>query len=100
LAYRGLDENGGKKFEQKGIDTLLCVDMVNLAATHQIQTVILLAGDSDYIPGIKIAKEHGVSVILYHGQNKFNYHWQLWQECDERFPIDQQFINNVKKLTP
>jgi len=98
LAYRGYDNRGEKKFEQKGIDTLLCVDMVNLAATHQISSVILLAGDSDSLPGIKIVKEHGVDVILYHAQDKRNYHWQLWQECDERFPIDKGFIDRVKKL--
>jgi uncharacterized LabA/DUF88 family protein len=98
LAYRGIDNRGKPIFEQKGIDTLLCVDMVNLGATHQISSVILLAGDSDCIPGIKIVKEHGVDVLLYHAQDKRNYHWQLWQECDERFPIDQGFIDRVKKL--
>ena len=97
LAYRGIDENGEKKFEQKGIDTLLCVDMVNLAATHQLQGVILLAGDSDCLPGIKVSKDHGVNITLFHGQNKSSYHWELWQECDERFPINQAFIDKVKK---
>lgn len=98
LAYRGTVRRK-KKFEQKGIDTLLCVDMVNLATTHQISDVILLAGDSDYIPGIKIAKEHGVSVILYHSENRSNYHYELWQQCDERFPISTELIEKVKLET-
>lgn len=96
LAYRGI-ESGTKKFEQKGIDTLLCVDMVNLTATRQISDVILLAGDSDCLPGIKIAKENGVGIILYHSQKRENYHWELWQECDERFPINEDFITKVQK---
>jgi uncharacterized LabA/DUF88 family protein len=98
LAYRGI-EGGEKKFEQKGIDTLLCVDMVNLAATHQISNAALLAGDSDCIPGIKIAKEHGVGITLYHSQDRDSYHWQLWQECDERFPMNGEFIDRVRART-
>jgi uncharacterized LabA/DUF88 family protein len=97
LAYRGTNEKGEPRFEQKGIDTLLCVDMVNLAATHQIASVSLLAGDSDCIPAIKVAKEHGVDITLFHSQIRDNYHYQLWQECDERFPMNQSFIKKITK---
>lgn len=70
LAFRGTDNAGNKSFEQKGIDTLLSIDMVNLAATRQVSDIILLAGDSDYIPAIEVTKTHGVGVILYHSQRK------------------------------
>ncbi len=95
LAYRGTDEKGEKRFEQKGIDTLLSVDMVNLAATRQISGVILLAGDSDCLPAVRVAKEHGVVVTLFHSQNPGSYHRELWQECDERFPLTEDFIKSL-----
>ena len=95
LAYRGTNEKGEKRFEQKGIDTLLSVDMVNLAATRQISSVVLLAGDSDCIPAIRVAKEHGVVVTLYHSQNSASYHRELWQECDERFPLTKDLLNSL-----
>ena len=100
LAYRGLDPNGNKIFEQKGIDTLLSLDMVNLAATKQVSNIILIAGDSDYIPAIELTKTHGVGVILYHSQRRDNYHIDLWETCDERFPITQSVINKIKIPSP
>jgi uncharacterized LabA/DUF88 family protein len=100
LAYRGIGGDGKKVFEQKGIDTLLSIDMVNLAATKQVSNIILLAGDSDYIPAVEVAKTHGVGVILYHSQNRVNYHIDLWRICDERFPINQNLINKIKVQSP
>jgi len=100
LAYRGVGADGQKEFEQKGIDTLLSIDMVNLAATKQVSNIILLAGDSDYIPAVEVVRTHGVGVILYHSQNRRSYHMDLWQVCDERFPIDENLINKIKMSTP
>jgi len=96
LAFRGIDKEGNKDFQQKGIDTLLSIDMVNLAATKQVSNIILLAGDSDYIPAIEVTKTHGVGAILYHSQRRDSYHINLWQACDERFPTNQAFINKIK----
>jgi uncharacterized LabA/DUF88 family protein len=100
LAFRGLGGDGKKVFEQKGIDTLLSIDMVNLAATKQVSNIILLAGDSDYIPAVEVVKTHGVGVILYHSQKKDSYHIDLWQICDERCPINQSLINKIKVPSP
>lgn len=100
LAFRGIDNNGNRLFEQKGIDTLLSIDMVNLAATKQVSDIILLAGDSDYIPAIDVTKIHGVGVILYHSQRRDSYHINLWEACDERFPINQALINKIKVPSP
>jgi uncharacterized LabA/DUF88 family protein len=100
LAYRGIGSDGQKDFEQKGIDTLLSIDMVNLAATKQVSNIILLAGDSDYIPAVEVVKTHGVGVILYHSQKRDSYHIDLWQACDERFPINQSLINKIKVPSP
>lgn len=100
LAFRGTDNAGNKSFEQKGIDTLLSIDMVNLAATRQVSDIILLAGDSDYIPAIEVTKTHGVGVILYHSQRKDSYHINLWMACDERVPINPAVINKIKVPSP
>jgi uncharacterized LabA/DUF88 family protein len=100
LAFRGLDAARNKVFEQKGIDTLLSIDMVNLAATKQVSNIVLLAGDSDYVPAIEVVKTHGVGVILYHSQKTNSYHIDLWQACDERFPLNQAMINKIKVPSP
>jgi len=92
LAYRGDDAEGNPKFEQKRVDILLGVDMVQLATKGQIQEAILLTGDSDFIPAVVGAKQEGVLVRLFHGRHP---HSDLWQEVDERIQIHQTLIDTV-----
>jgi len=84
--------DGKPRFEQKRVDILLGVDLVQLAAKTQIQQAILLAGDSDFIPAVTAAKSEGVLVRLYHGARP---HTDLWQEVDDRVRIDQDLIDSV-----
>ena len=92
LEFRGLGQDGAPIFQQKRVDILLGVDLALLAAKRQIQTAILIAGDSDFIPAIRAAKDEGVAIVLVHGENR---HHDLWQEADERFRIDQELIESV-----
>jgi uncharacterized LabA/DUF88 family protein len=54
-------------FEQKRVDVLLSVDMVRHAAAGHIQHVVVVAGDSDFIPAIEAVKESGATVTLWYG---------------------------------
>lgn len=92
LAFRGVDENGKPRYEQKRVDILLGVDMVQLAAKQVIQDAVLVAGDSDFIPAITAAKSEGVLIRLFHGQRP---HSDLWQEADERIQFTQGFVDAV-----
>lgn len=93
LARRGPDEKGRYSYEQKMVDVLLSVDLVHLAAKGQITDVALIAGDGDFVPAIKIAKDEGVSVWLFHGASPHN---ELWTVCDERIRISLETINKVR----
>ena len=84
--------DGRPRFEQKRVDILLGVDLVQLATKGRIEQAILLAGDSDFIPAISVAKAEGVLVRLYYGEN---CHTELWQESDDRVRIDQALIDAV-----
>ena len=86
--------DGARRFEQKRVDILLGVDMVQLAAKGRIQQVVLLAGDSDFIPAVSVAKSEGVLIRLFHGEG---CHSELWQAADERVKIDQPFIDEVRQ---
>jgi len=62
--------DGSKEyFEQKRVDVLLSVDMVRHSAAGHIQHVIVLAGDSDFIPAIEATKESGATVTLWYGDD-------------------------------
>ena len=92
LAYRGVDDRGRPRYEQKRVDILLGVDLVQLAAKQNIQEAVLLAGDSDFIPAVTAAKSEGVVIKLFHGERP---HSDLWREADERTQITQSFIDSI-----
>lgn len=80
-------------FEQKGIDTLLSIDIVKFAASGKITDAFLIAGDGDFTPAVKVVKECGVNVILYYSRSSF--HYSLWQACDERITISQTLVDKI-----
>lgn len=50
--------------KQKGVDTKICIDIVSLAYKHQVDQIVLIAGDSDFVPAAKLARREGVDFIL------------------------------------
>ena len=89
---RGLDNQGRARYEQKRVDILRGVDLVQLAAKQNVQEAVLLAGDSDFIPAVTAAKTEGVLVKLFHRERP---HSDLWREADERTRITQGFIDSI-----
>ncbi len=85
----------GPKFVQKKVDVLLAVDLVRLACEHQIQKAALIAGDSDFVPAIEIAKDAGTVVALYYYSNP-KPHDELLRVCDERNLISRSFIDKIR----
>ena len=67
LAFRGCNQNGKPIYEQKRIDTLLALDLALLSGKRQITHAVLLTGDSDFVPVIKVVQSEGVLVWLFHG---------------------------------
>ena len=101
LAYRGLDHDGRPIFIQKRVDIMLSVDLVRLAATSQITQAVLLAGDSDFLPAVEAAKNHGVLLNLCHGPTRQpganTVHHDLWSACDERTELTMDVIDELRR---
>ena len=95
LAKRGELADGTPRFEQKMVDILLAVDLVQLAVGHQIQRAVLLAKDSDFVPAIQIARNAGTVVELYYHIPP-RPHDELMSVCDDRIPIDSALIDKIK----
>ena len=51
-------------FKQKGVDMRIGVDISSLAFKNQVQQIILVAGDSDFVPASKQARREGIDFIL------------------------------------
>jgi uncharacterized LabA/DUF88 family protein len=58
--------DGEYKYKQKGVDTLITMDLMDTPIENpKIKTIILIASDSDFVPVIERLKRLGIKVILY-----------------------------------
>lgn len=49
---------------QKGVDMKIGVDIASLAYKKQVNQIILISGDSDFVPAAKLARREGIDFIL------------------------------------
>lgn len=50
--------------EQKGVDLRIGLDVAMLAFRRLVETVVLVSGDSDLVPAMKLARREGLRVYL------------------------------------
>ena len=50
---------------QKEVDTKIGVDISSLAFKKHVDTIILIAGDADFVPAAKLARREGIDFILH-----------------------------------
>lgn len=101
LARVGQGHDGRPMLVQKRVDLMLGMDMVDLAVSGMVDVVILLAGDSDFLPAIEKVKSRNVLTYLWHGPRGLpphnTVHDDLWFACDERFEITQDIMEEVRR---
>lgn len=49
---------------QKGVDMRIGIDISSLAFKHQVDRIVLISGDSDFVPAAKQARREGIDFIL------------------------------------
>lgn len=49
---------------QKGVDMRIAIDIASLTLKKQVSTIVLVAGDSDFVPAAKLARREGMEFIL------------------------------------
>ena len=101
LMFRGLDAAGKPIFQQKRVDLLLGLDFALLSGKNQSSHAAVITGDSDLLPAFETARQEGVSTWLFHGprvskvDGTSTYATGLWMAADERFELDQAFMDGV-----
>lgn len=50
--------------KQKGVDMKIGIDIASLAYKHQVERIVLIAGDSDFVPASKLARREGIDFVL------------------------------------
>ncbi len=58
------DNDDEENLRQKAVDSLLVLDLVQLARNKAVADIVLISGDEDMLPGIEEAQQHGIRVML------------------------------------
>lgn len=65
---------------QKGVDMRIGLDIASLSIRGQVDQIVLVAGDSDFVPAAKLARREGVDFIL--DPLWSNVHSSLYEHVD------------------
>ncbi len=68
------DEDFYFDLTQKGVDMKIGLDISTFAYKQQVDQIILVAGDADFIPAAKVARREGIDFILD----------PMWQHIDDK----------------
>ena len=52
------------KINQKGVDMKIGLDIASISLKKQASKIILIAGDTDFVPVIKFARSEGVQIFI------------------------------------
>ncbi len=65
IAFSDLQEDDfSLKIDQKGVDMKIGLDIASMAYKHQVDQIILISGDSDFVSAAKLARREGIDFIL------------------------------------
>jgi uncharacterized LabA/DUF88 family protein len=63
-AFQPTDEDFEIDTKQKGVDMRLGLDVAAMAFKRQVNQIILVAADADFVPAAKLARREGIDVVL------------------------------------
>ncbi|MBM3724896.1 MAG: NYN domain-containing protein [Acidobacteria bacterium] len=72
---------------QKGVDMRIGLDIASLAFKRQVDQIVLIAGDSDFVPAAKLARREGIDFILD----------PMWQDIPEDL---HEHIDGLRSTCP
>ena len=77
-------------FAQKRVDIKIGLDIASMALKKQVEQIILISGDSDFVPASKLARREGIDFILDPMWNPIKPH--LFEHIDG-------LVSKIKKPT-
>ena len=87
--------------EQKGVDSLIVTDLIDLARNHAISDAVLLSGDEDIRIGVQIAQTFGVRVhLLGIKPARGSQSPDLIQEADSHHEWVEQDLQDLMTILP
>lgn len=75
------------ELRQKGVDMRIGLDIASMTLKHQVDTIVLVTGDSDFVPAAKLARREGVEFLLD----------PLWQRVSDEL---SEHVDGVASVFP
>lgn len=99
LIFKGINKDTKKPiFVQKRVGVQLAVDFLNTLDDNEVQQIIMIAGDSEYIPLINEAEASECKTTLWYGSSKNRnnnmVHRSLFDSFSETHEITGDIINS------
>lgn len=83
------EEDFSLNIDQKGVDMRIGLDISSMAFKKQVDQIILISGDSDFVPAAKLARREGIDFVLdplgAHIKPDLFEHIDGLRTCDSRF---------------
>ena len=58
------DDDFSPAIRQKGVDMRIGLDIAALTLKRHVDTIVLVSGDSDFVPAAKLARREGIRFVL------------------------------------
>jgi len=98
LVFRGIKKDTDKPiFVQKKVTTQFALDFMDVVYNEdKVNRIVIVAGDSEYVPLIEAAAESDLDVTLCHGTSKDRnnnmVHKSLYDACSQQYEITNDLI--------
>lgn len=91
--------------QQKGVDSLIVIDLIELATHHAICDAVLVTGDSDLAVGIEFAQRRGVRVGVLGVEDPYtgvqnHQSFEITSRADRICLLGKDELNPVFRYTP
>lgn len=98
IVREGRVQKINEDYTQKGVDTLLTMDLLTEPFIKNIRTIIIVACDTDFVPILNQIRQKGVRVILYYfndfvRNSEFAMSNYILTACDKTVLIDEDCFN-------
>lgn len=84
--------------KQKGVDMKIGLDIATLTHKKLVEKIVLISGDSDFVPAAKLARREGIKFVLDSmGQNiKEDLHEHIdWLKTTIIFPKEEKWVLHI-----
>ncbi len=86
-----INEKGKIDYSQKGVDTLITMDLLKFSINKSFDKILLMTSDTDFVPIIEDIKGTKEVVLIYFTDKKrksgFTLSNHLWNVCDKKIRI-------------